>query len=188
MVPGDDVGEMCMLGAHHPELQGVDEYTESQTTSSGKGLLQVEEVVLDTLKSLSPDDGVFMICRSKSGIDAVLDNEMGYVCWRDYSFEAQLTSERTFAPATNLKVSGSNLTWINPNPRYDFRKMILRFNAGSSAPATITAGTGGPAMDDDATTCAVVSGRAYALFAVYDDYHDTPADDKDVSPAEILIT
>ena len=185
MVPGDDVGEMCILGAHHPELQGVSDYTQSNTTSSGKGLLQGEEVVLDTLASLSPDDGVFMGGRSKGGVDAVLDDQMGYVCWRDYQFEAQLTAERTFPGAINFKKSGSNLTWTNPAGRYDLFKMILRSSGTSTPPATHTAGDDVTISGGNLGTSATSSASSFSLFAVYDDYHDTPEDIKDVSEGVI---
>ena len=193
-VPGDDVGEMCILGAHQPELQpseplggAAEAYDKSKTTSSGKGLLQIEEELLGELQSMGPDEGVFMLCRNKGGIDAVFDQEMGYVCWRDYQFETQVTSDRTFAPAINLKLTSTTLTWTKPGKRYDFRRMLLRFNSSSTPPATITAGTG-ISIAADAETATGATGKAYSLFAVYDDYHDTPSEDKDVSPAEILVT
>lgn len=192
MVPGDDVGEMCMLGAHHPEIQDspVDNasyddepYDQSKATSSGKGLLQIEEIVLDSLKFLSPDDGVNMICRSKGGVDAILDAQMGYVCWRDYQFEAQLTHERTFPSGTHFRASGGDLVWNKPD-RFDLYNMVIRTGTISqvqtidgSGASTIYTGTGESVTHS--------GGTAYGLFATYDDYHDTPEDQKDVSPVEL---
>jgi hypothetical protein len=185
-VPGDDVGEMTLLGAHHPEIQPSG-YSAAKTTSSGKGLLQIEEQLLGGVQTLGPDDGIFMLCRSKGSVDAVVDETMGYVCWRDYQFEAQITTEATFAKPRDLKLATTTLTWKNP-ARYDFYKVILRYNSSSTPPTSITGGTGITLGAADSETATGATGKAYALFATYDDYHDTPAQNKDVSPAEILIT
>lgn len=183
MVPGDDVGEMCLLGAHQPELQdGVSGYTQSKTTSSGKGLLQVEEVVLDTLKILSPADGVFMVCRSKGGADAVLDGEMGYVCWRDYSFEAELTVDRTFPSGVDFRNDGGTLRWTNPGTRYDFVKVMVR---GGSLADVATHTGGAEVYVGTGESVGASGGAAFGLFAIYDDYKATPTDTKDVSPVSI---
>ena len=197
MVPGDDVGEMCMLGAHHPEIQDspvdtasyADEpYDQSKATSSGKGLLQIEEVVIDTLKSLSPDDGVTMLCRSKGGVDAVLSNQTGYVCWRDYQFEAQLTHERTFPSGAKFRTD-SVLKWSNPD-RFDLLEMVV-VGGGSVSAVSSWDGTGG-AGDGIVTsvttgeTASVPGGDVVGLYACYDDYHATPEDRKDISPVELL--
>lgn len=195
MVPGDDVGEMCLLGAHQPEITPADPltattdipYDETKTTSSGKGLLQIEEVLIDSLQSMGPDEGIFMLCRFRGGVEAVLAEEMGYVCWRDYQFDCQITAERTFAPGINLKVSGDNLVWSNPATRYDFLKMVLIKKAGSTPPTSITDGTAVTLGSSTATSVASPGTAAYSLFAVYDDYHDTPEDTKDISPAETLV-
>ena len=196
MVPGDDIGEMCMLGAHHPEIQDSpvdtssyddEPYDKTKATSSGKGLLQIEEILLETLNHLSPADGVSMLCRSKVGVDAILDAQTGYVCWRDYQFEAQLTHERTFPSGSKFRAGGSGIQWVNPD-RFDLKEMVI-VASGSVATTSSWDGTGGvgegivKAVTTDETSS--VSGANLGLYACYDDYHATPEDRKDISAVEL---
>ncbi len=189
MVPGDDVGEMCMLGAHQPELQGVSSYTESKATSSGKGILQIEEIMLDTLKYLSISDGVTMLCRNKGGVDAVLNNQMGYVCWRDYQFEAQLTHERTFPSGSKFRTGGSGVQWSNPD-RFDLFEMVVVSGSSvsqvSSWDGTGDAGEGIVSFNGTAETTSSPGGAIKGLYACYDDYNNTPSERKDISLVELL--
>lgn len=196
MVPGDDIGEMCMLGAHHPEIQDApvdtssyddEPYDKTKATSSGKGLLQIEEIVLDTLNHLSPADGVSMLSRSKGGVDAILDAQTGYVCWRDYQFEAQLTHERTFPSGSKFRVSGGNVVWVKPD-RFDLKEMVVvagSLSAVNGWDGTGAAGEGIVKYVGTGTSFSTPSGDAVGLYACYDDYHATPEDRKDISAVEL---
>lgn len=77
-VAGDPWGETVLIGGPGPA---------GGLTSKGRGLMELEQVVFDTLKLLSAQDGVTIQFTGASAVAANIDNELGYVAQRDYVFE-----------------------------------------------------------------------------------------------------
>lgn len=86
-VQGDEVGENALLGAN----------LDTAYQSGNRGLLDVEEQLLSTVKTLNALDGEDFIlqCTAASGVGAALDPELGYVAWREYVFEMWLNTDAT---------------------------------------------------------------------------------------------
>ena len=82
--PNDAIGEAALLGGASPD---------GRTTSENRGLLEVEEELLRAGGFLDGVSGVTIMARAKSAPEAIIDDEYGYVVWRDYLFEALVTSE-----------------------------------------------------------------------------------------------
>lgn len=164
MVPGDAVGEHALMGAGR------------QTNSAqGRGLLEIEERVLDELAVVDELEGLNILLRLRSMPSADVQ-DANYIVWRDYLFELVCTSTRTYESAGKLEASETGgtitLTWSLPTARYDISSCVLRRASGSTAPASVTAGTGIVLSDDLAVTVDDTPGSgtwSYSLFVVYDD-------------------
>lgn len=185
-VAGDTIGELALIG-------GV--RNSGQTDSGGRGLLELEEELFAAAKLLNAIDGVEMQLRAKGDAQAVVDEEHGYVVMRDYLFEIFCTRERFYHPAIRLTASDSGggavaLAWTLPPARFDRLRVILRRAAGATAPTSPTAGTGVTLSGDLANTVNDTPGVgqwSYALFAAYDETHDTPSEAQRFSEA-ITVT
>lgn len=183
----DVVGEASLIGANRAAVP---------TTSAGRGLLEVEEALMDAAARLSAIDGVEMLCRARSAVGAVHDDAIGYAAFRTYTFEVMTTADRFYHPATRLSATAAgggsvSLTWRLPPDRYDRRRVVLRRASGSTAPASITAGTGVTLSGDLATSVTDAPGAgtfSYSVFATYDETdgrpEGTPDSDDFVSAAE----
>jgi len=78
-VAGDPWGETVLIGGPGPQ---------TDLTSAGIGIMQLEQVIFDTLKLLTAQDGVTIQLVGASAVAAELDADIGYVAQRDYTFEA----------------------------------------------------------------------------------------------------
>lgn len=79
--PGDEVGENALMGGNAP----------SALTSQGQGLLEIEEQMFAAISILNRLEGVTVQWRASGETAAeVQATDLGetYVCWRDYEFEA----------------------------------------------------------------------------------------------------
>lgn len=171
-IPGDAFGQNAFLGANR---------TGGQTTSQGRGILEMEEVILAAIGALTDANGVHFLVSGKSAIGGETTEDARYLAWRTYRFTAAVTSLRFYHPPTRLVgTPGAGhtavLTWRNPVTRYDTRRMVLRRASGSTAPASPTAGTGitlGGSPDGAGVTSKTDTPGAgtwsYALFAMYDE-------------------
>lgn len=166
-IPGDAIGENALIGANRV----------GQTDSRGRGLLEIEEEVFAAIERLNDIDGVRIQSRAKSAATAVLHERIGYIGMRDYSFEAICTADRFYHPGSKLTATalggGSvSLTWVLPPDRYDRLRVKLRRAAGSTPPATPSAGTGVTLSGDFATSVTDAPGVgtfSYSLFGMYDE-------------------
>lgn len=163
----DQLGESALLGANRI------------TGSSGRGLLEVEELLQTTLLQLGPAAGMPIVFRGASAVATGEHPTFGYVATGDFRFRAMGTVARTYQPPTGLAASVAGgtvtLTWT-ASPRFDARRFILRRAAGTTPPADSTSGTGvvlggspdgaGVVTVDDAPGSGTWS---YALFLAYDD-------------------
>ena len=81
-----------------------------------------------------------------------------------------------------------SLTWANPPSRYDLRRVRLRRAAGSTPPASISAGSEVTLAADLSTSVvdAVAAGTySYTLFGCYDETNSPPSADQRFSDVEV---
>lgn len=180
-IPGDSIGEKALIGGNVPD----------RTKSEGRGLLEFEPEIKSAVGRLLPDNGVSIAFHTASASKPVIDATLGYLHYRDYTFKAWLTQDRIFPPARYLVATGGSgqvaLTWTVPADRYDRYRVVLRRASGSTAPASITTGTGVTLSGNLATSVTNTSLAAgtysYSLFATYDESSATPDSDDEVSSA-----
>ena len=172
-VPGDAIGENPIIGANVPD----------RTKSEGRGILELEEELFAAIEFLNTDTGVVIEHAATGAARPSLDDEIGYIVSRDYTFEAWVTADRFYHPCYKLSATGGSgqvsLTWGLPPDRYDRYRVVLRRASGSTAPSSVTAGTG-VTLSGNLATSVTDSGLSagtysYALFAQYDETNATPS-------------
>lgn len=176
-IPYDGIGESSILGANR---------TLGDVTSLGRGLLEVEEQLFDTVAEINGIDGVELHCKLRSAVEVDNDQEVGYIALREYLLEVLTTENRFYHPPTRL--TGADLTggsasisWRLPPDRFDRVRMILRRAVGATPPATATSGTDVPLGTPLATSVTDSPGAgtySYAIFAAYDEYNEPPTADQ----------
>lgn len=164
----DQFGEVTLVGANR------------DTGSTGRGLLEVEELIKTTLLQKGLASGVSIILRSSSAAQPQMHSQIGYIAMCSYRFEVLGTTARTYQAPNGFTATGGSgqvsLAWNDSN-RWDIRRFILRRASGATAPATSSSGTGvtlGGSPDGADVNSVTDTGLAagvysYALFAVYDD-------------------
>jgi hypothetical protein len=169
-------GEASIMGANR---------TSGNTHSYGRGLLELEEEVNEAIKHLDPDNGIF-VQHKTAGIASVSQVEAGgqvlYVQRMDWTFDLFTNTNRSYPEPINLVATGLSagsvyLTWDLPPARYDRLSVILRRASGSTAPTSVTGGTGVTLSGALATSVTDAPGSgtwSYALFAAYDESSATP--------------
>ena len=186
-VANDPYGEAAFLGAGRSDANA----------SAGKGLLEIEEKLWEDLHRLGEGQGIRVQARGKGASGGTPHSALGYSAWRTYRFAATLGATRFYHPGTNFGVTvGGVATWALPADRFDYRRMVLRRAAGSTAPTTITGGSGvtlgGTPDGVSAITVTDAPGSgtySYSLFAVYDEYAtDTDAQVSDPKSVTVAIT
>lgn len=165
-VMGDIFGEAPIVGSHRAAL----------TQSEGRGHLEVEEELLQTLGDLGAAGGVTIRLMTSSVPEPQQVEGLGHVVSTAYAFEAFVLRDRYYPGATQFLATraGGNvgLSWALPPDRFDRLSVILRRAAGATPPATATAGTGVTLSGDLATTVTDSPGAgtfSYSLFAAYDE-------------------
>ena len=167
-VRGDYTGEVSLIGGTRSSGQGG---------SDGRGLLELEEVVLSELGELARAQGIGLRLDVASAAAASSDKDFGYLAFRIYEFEAWLAAGRVYPEASRLAASDAgsqtaSLTWANPSDRFDRSDLVLRRASGSTAPATIADGTD-VSVGDSAESLSDAPGGAgtysYSLFVGYDE-------------------
>lgn len=167
-VASDPWGQDALLGGPRGGGQG---------TSMGRGLLEVEEVLLQTLFDLQEKNGVRLKHSVQSSVEPVQDETHGYVAIRDYRFQAWCTFTRSYEAPTRFAGAdqgGGNvdLTWALPASRFDLREVVLRRAAGATPPSTPDTGTSvalGSLLATAVTDSPGAGQFSYALFAGYDE-------------------
>lgn len=182
-VAGDALGEVPLIGGYWN--------TAADTSSDGRGLLEIEEAVYDGIQLLAADSGVEIQFKAASASQAVILEDLGYVAFRDYEFEAWVTASRDYPPAREFSAivltSGDvSLTWVNPAiGRYDFRTVRLRRAVGTVPPTSSSDTLILTNADASFHTDSPGSGTfSYAIFVAYDDRQDPPATDRNFSEAD----
>jgi len=163
----DQHGETALIGSQRT------------TGSTGRGLLEVEELVKLALLQKGPASGLPIVFRGSTTSEPITHSSLGYIVIGTYRFRAVGTVARTYQrPGGFAATAGAGsvaLSW-NAATRWDHRRFILRRASGSTAPATSASGTGVTlgGTPDGASATSVTDTLAagtysYSLFAAYDD-------------------
>jgi len=172
----DQYGESAVVGSSRTSGDG---------NSQGRGILEVERELLSVLRNLDGTQGIAVAGVSKSQL-AVEDvgGMVGFVAARAYQLDVDVVIDPYFHPvprisAVNDTGGQATLTWILPPDRWDRQEVILRRASGSTAPTSVTGGTGVTLASALPTTHADDPGAgtwSYAIFAGYDDDGDGTSD------------
>jgi hypothetical protein len=178
---GDMIGETSIIGANR---QGTNR-------SEGRGILEVKEEVLAACRQMQDALGVRMSLRATTTDTPAADQSGGMTTWMGVEFEADCTDARYYHPPQDLVATGGvgqvTLTWALPPLRWDLRRVRLRRAAGSTPPASISAGSEvALAADLSTSKVDVVAGGiySYTLFACYDEVNSPPSADSRFSSVE----
>jgi hypothetical protein len=162
----DQLGEASLMGANRS----------GTSTSDGRGVLEVEEELLATLKEMSKINGITVVSRGASATVAEIDKNLRHVTWVEHAFDAWITTDRYYPPPRLLEAAvpgggAVNLTWSLPASRFDRCSLVLRRAAGATAPATIADGTGVAvgALDTSKNDVPGAGVWSYSLFMGYDE-------------------
>jgi hypothetical protein len=150
-------------------------------------------VLFDVAAVLNGIDGIEVQMRAASAADVEEDDDVGYVAWAAYLMELWTTSDRYYHPPTRLvgqDLGGGQalLTWKLPPDRFDRYRVALRRDAGA-VPPTWTTGTAVtlPSLLPATFTDSPGAGTwSYSLFATYDEGHEAPAADQQVSTPDTI--
>lgn len=82
-IPGDRFGQTALLGGHRA----------GDLETPGKGLMQLEEKLLATLRGVDDDNSLRIQLRATSAAAAQPSSDLGYMIWRDYVFQALVTAD-----------------------------------------------------------------------------------------------
>jgi hypothetical protein len=182
---GDQFGESTLVGGRRV----------SAGRSTGRGVLEIEEQALAAVQFLDPIGGVNIQFVNAGTAEAVLTPDIGYVVARPLTFQARLTTTRTYSTPNagrNLKssVAGPNVTltwtWHERWDLYAARTapsqittargaLTLIRKSGGSAPTTVSDGTVVTLSSNSAVTVVDAPGSgtwSYSLFAQFDEFGD----------------
>jgi len=180
-VHGDDTGERPLLGANRT----------SEIKSAGMGLLEIQRRLYAELADLGPSDGIEANAYSRGPSIGESIEGLGYLVSRDYGFIAAIDTEAEYPPAMDLVGTGIGGTqiawsWKQPAARFDrISTVIMRYSAGSTAPATSTDGVG---LSPDTAVSHLQTGlsagaHSVSIFQGYDERTATPTNVDHVSAA-----
>lgn len=166
-IPGDRVGENAIMGAARVGL----------TDSRGKGLLEIEEEMLNALFRLNDLEGIRLQLVETGASQITPDPNNKTVAAREYLFEAVCTKNRFYHAPTQVQASNAGgtvtITWQDPPTRFDSIEIEVHRASGATAPATPSAATkqAGVALGTETYAQAPGAGQwSYAVFMGYDDY------------------
>ena len=188
-VAGDEVGENALIGGNRVDgLYGA----------RNRGLFEIEEEMYGAIGKLNEISGIKIAAREKGAVLAEVDAQLGYVCFRDYSFELWCTKNRFYHGPTRVTATGAAgqvaLTWTLPPDRFDRNTMYLRRAAGATPPALVTDGTAvtlSSALATSVTDSGLAAGAySYSLFCGYDDFEEDTVRSysEAVSKASVMVT
>lgn len=171
---GDALGENALIGAN----------TLNRTTSPGRGLLEIEEELKQTIRKLTQVNGIALIVRKVGSVaGGQIRGSGAYTAMRNFTFDLYCTDDKFYHPPPRLTAvdaaggGNADLTWLLPPTRYDFDPignlggLVLRRSAGATPPADPTSGTGVAIGNfDTSVTDSPGAGQfSYALFAGFDE-------------------
>ena len=181
----DRIGEAPIMGAARAD----------QTSSPGRGLLELEEQVFATIKQLGVEDGI--VIQFAGYGEGVVRRDAGnnYIGIQDYTFVVYCSTEAEYPGVDLFTVVGGTaeaiLQWRYPIVLPDTYRAVIRYAAGSAPPATISAGSSGGSITGwtslelaSVSVSPLAPGTySFAVFITYCDPDFTPQTDQHVSPA-----
>ncbi len=183
LVKGDALGENAIVGGPRTAGQG---------SSKGRGVAELEEVVLANVGKLTGADGAPIIVSHGTTVGTQHVGEDVHLVQRQFVLRALCTRQKSY-PAPQRLVATTpgggvvNLAWSKPS-RFDFQTVTVVRKAGSSAPTDETDGT--VIQDTDAESASDTPGASpvsYGVFAKYSYTGDT-TNDLNYSDAETGTT
>lgn len=165
--------ESSIIGGARPDL----------TTSSGRGVDELLYVVNNALKENNPETGFVVVSKFASAAAVTSISDRMYAS-RTVVIDSRGGTQPYYSPGRFFTNTGGTLTWTNAAARFDFHdavanlsargSVVLRYAAGSTPPATVTAGTAATLSGNFATSYthgddSQGSGTfSYSLFMGYD--------------------
>jgi hypothetical protein len=145
--------------------------------SAGRGVLELCERVKVVIGSLTGADGLPAVARYSGSPAAARADGMRYAAARRLTVQVAGTRLRTYASPRRLVLTpqgGGSLKadWALPPSRYDRRRVVVRWAAGTVAPAAATAGQDVP-VDPEAVTATWTPGAGSVSVAVFEAYDET---------------
>jgi hypothetical protein len=195
-LPGDQYGENALIGANR---------TAGAAGSSGRGILEISEVIASSLRQTQETTGIKIISRRRTDPKAAELDDMGYVMARQTIIEAKCTDARYYHPPLRVAGAGgvgtATITWADPPTRWDgvSRTLRIRRAVGATPPATVTDGSqvADVARGVQTYADAIAAGTySYTVFAGYSDsgaasnerYSDGTAAEEGISAASVVVT
>lgn len=170
----DGEGEAAILGSNR----------KGDTSSQGKGLLELDGRLIKEIGSVTGIDGCRILNSFRSSADVELEAGTGAVVYRDYLFDALVGNDKFYHSPKRLVATApgggdASLTWRLPPDRFDFVTVELVRKTGSTAPTSPTDGT---SVNKSPTDTSFVDSPgvgtfSYSAFAWYDEDKKTPADE-----------
>ena len=193
VVPGDEIGENALLGAGR----------QSQTSSKGRGLLEVEEELYASISLLNSVNGLEVYNRAKSDAIAELVDENRYSAYREYTFEVLSTSERFYPSVTRMTAvdaagaGDATLTYLHAPIRFDITEArILRVsgatpttNPTDGSATVVAAGGGALTLGIKTVTDSPTAGQfSYSIWQAYDETGNGTVDRYSDNAATATVT
>jgi len=157
---GDQRGEFALVGRGRGS---------SATSAVGRGLLEIEEEVLDAVALLNEIDGVNLQLVAASDPAAIYD-DVGPLLTKAYRFDAMTTLTKAYLPPRFVGYSGGTLSWTAPEDTTDLVSYVVRRAAGAVPVARVTDGTGvalGSPLDTSIADAPSSGTYTYCVFARY---------------------
>ena len=181
---GDRTGQGSVLGANRVGIMD----------SRGRGALELEIPVKNALRLLNVHDGVTVALKSQSDLTTRRDASDTIYTLQSFTFEVSCTDELFYPPVRRLAGTAGTgqvtLNWDLPSARFDRYRVVVRRASGSTAPTTISSGTGVTvaALATSVVDVVAAGTYSYSVFVTYDDLSRTlneaaPANDTRVSTA-----
>ena len=170
---GDPMGQTGLLGGMR-----------AAGTSEGKGILEIEEELGQTISTLLGDCGLRFGGWVKGKLRATVDPNLGYVSFRSYRFETKVTMTRGYHDVYALTATDvgsgdeATLAWKAAPDRWDWLNYTIRRTASTSTtpPPTITDGVLAATITTRTTTTYTDDpgggDYAWSIFTQYDESHD----------------
>jgi hypothetical protein len=184
MVEGDALGERSLIGANR-----------DTSTPFGHGILELHPDVYAVAAKVTAANGLTLQATSAGQVrsKAVQGDQGNFMLTaQELNFKAIHTTLETYEAARRFRASVAggtvSLTWLLPPDRFDTYKPVLRRAAGSTPPASPSAGTGIP-LAAGASSKSDTPGAgtwSYSLFMAYDPDNNTPSAEKKYSAAATI--
>jgi hypothetical protein len=186
-VLGDPLGECSLVGG-----PGAD--SNRFGYSDGRGLLEMEAVLLASVGRLTGADGATIEVSLGSAPAPERLGDDTHLVHRQYVLRATCTRAEEWPAPSELVVGVGtagqmDITWALAPDRYGRRKTVVRYAASSTPPASASAGTP-VTVATETTTSATVSGLAPGTYsvAIFTPYTETGSDSDERYSSQVTGT